>query len=99
MYDQTAKTDYGKEQPSLVPTGLIHAVAAVRGFGVKKYKDPENWKNVEPERYVEAAYRHWLAFIEDYKSKDYESGLPHLWHCATNLAFLIQMGVCDDSDQ
>lgn len=91
MYDQNAKTDLGKERPTLVPTGIIHAIAAVRAFGVKKYKDPNNWLKVEKERYVDAAYRHWLAYVEKNDSIDYESGLPHLWHCACNLDFLITL--------
>ena len=91
MYDQTAKTDNGKEDLTLVPTGIIHAIARVRMFGTKKYKDPDNWRRVEIERYRKAAYRHWLSYIEDTDRKDSESGLPHLWHLATNIAFLIEL--------
>lgn len=91
MYDQNAKSDNGKERPTLVPTAIIHAIAAVRAFGVEKYKSPDNWKKVEKERYVDAAYRHWLAYVEKHDSKDHESGLPHLWHCACNLDFLCEL--------
>ena len=88
--DQTAKADAGKLPLTLVPTELIRAVAAVRKYGVQKYKQPDNWKRVEPQRYRDAAFRHFLAYIDDPESLD-ESGLPHLWHCACNLAFLIAL--------
>lgn len=90
-FDQTAKADAGKLQLSLVPGNLIRACAVVRMYGNQKYKDPDNWKQVEPQRYRDAAYRHWLAYIDDPKSVDEESGIPHLWHCICNLAFLAQM--------
>lgn len=88
--DQTAKADAGKYRPTLVPSGIIMAIAAVREYGVRKYIDPENWKRVEPQRYRDAAYRHWLAYLDDPDSVDQESGLPHLWHLACNIAFLIE---------
>lgn len=56
----------------------------------RKYHDPENWRSVEPQRYRDALYRHWLAYLEDPGGVDEESGLPHLWHLACNAAFLIE---------
>lgn len=91
MNDQTIKADGGKIRPTLVPASLIRAVAEVREYGCKKYSDPENWKRVEPQRYKDAAYRHWLAYYEGKQLVDEESGLPHLWHLACNIAFLIEM--------
>lgn len=88
--DQTAKADAGKLPLTLVPTDLIRAVAAVRKYGVQKYKQPDNWKRVEPQRYRDAAFRHFLAYLDDPDGLD-ESGLPHLWHLATNIAFLIAL--------
>lgn len=88
--NQTAKNDAGKLRPTLVPVSLIEAVARVRQYGTEKYHDPENWRQVEPERYRDALYRHWLAYLGGEK-KDSESGLPHLWHLACNVAFLIEM--------
>ena len=88
--NQEAKADAGKLRPTLVPVGLIKAVASVREYGCKKYHDPENWKQVEPQRYRDAIYRHWLAYLEG-EQCDQESGLPHLWHLACNAAFLIEM--------
>ena len=51
---QEAKADAGKLRPSLVPVTLILAVAAIREYGCKKYHDPENWRQVEPQRYRDA---------------------------------------------
>lgn len=90
-----AKSDEGKARLSLVPSGIIYAVARIREYGVKKYHDPENWKKVEPERYRDAMYRHMLAYIDDPKGVDEESGLPHLWHLACNAAFLCEMDEID----
>lgn len=90
MNDQTAKADGGKPRPTLVPVSLIKAVTAIREYGCAKYHDPENWRKVEPQRYIDAAYRHWLAYLEG-EERDEESGLPHLWHLACNIAFLIEM--------
>ena len=90
-YGQEVKADAGKLRLSLVPTEIIKAIARIRMYGTEKYGDPDNWKNVEAERYVDAAYRHWLEFVKDHKSRDEESGLPHLWHCCCNLAFLCEL--------
>lgn len=90
--DQTAKADAGKPRLTLVPRKIIWAIAAVREFAVQtKYKDPDNWKRVEPERYRDALFRHLLAYLDDPSGKDPESGLPILWHVATNCAFLIEL--------
>lgn len=85
-----AKADAGKPRPTLVPVSLTLAVTAIREYGCQKYHDSENWRKVEPQRYRDAMYRHWLAYLSG-EQEDPESGLPHLWHCACNLAFLIEM--------
>ena len=87
--DQQAKADSGKPNLSLVPKEIIYEIEKVRSFGVKKYKDPDNWKKVELERYHEALLRHTLAIWEDVNAKDKESGLLHLSHIACNVAFLL----------
>ncbi len=92
-----AKADTGKPRPTLVPVSLMEAVTAVREYGCAKYHDPENWRRVEPQRYRDALYRHWLAYLKGEK-KDQESGLPHLWHLACNVAFLIEMEQEDNGD-
>lgn len=91
MRDQTAKADAGKLQLTLVPMQIVKDIARVRMYGVQKYRDPDNWKRVEPERYRDALMRHLIAYTEDPASVDEESGLPHLWHAACNIAFLCAM--------
>ena len=89
--NQQAKADQGKPHPSYVPVALIEGVMAVREIGTKKYGDPDNWKQVEPERYHQAMLRHILAAWNDPYKIDPESGLPHIAHVATNIAFLLEM--------
>lgn len=89
--DQSAKRDKGKLQLTMVPRQIIRAIAAVRMYGNQKYHDPENWKTVEVPRYRDAAFRHFLAYLDDPHGVDSESGLPHLWHLACNIAFLCDL--------
>lgn len=86
--DQSAKADKGKLELSLVNPELVKAVAEVRMYGTEKYGDSENWRKVEPKRYVDALYRHLLAYIEG-NEVDEESGLSHLSHMACNISFLL----------
>lgn len=98
--NQSLKADADKPRPSLVPPALVRGVDAIREYGCTKYHDPENWRKVEPQRYCDAAYRHWLAYLDDPAGCDAESGLPHLWHLACNIAFLIEMeGVQHGTDE
>lgn len=89
---QGVKADAGKVQLTLCPTEIIKAIARVRMYGTAKYGDRDNWQMVEAQRYRDAAYRHWLAYLRDPCGVDEESGLPHLWHLACNIAFLIELG-------
>lgn len=86
-----AKDDAGKPRLDLVPPGIIEAIGAIRTYGADKYGDPENWRRVEPERYTAALMRHLCGFLRDPRGRDPESGYPHLWHVACNLAFLIEL--------
>lgn len=94
--DQNVKADAGKPRLTLVPPEIIWAIAEVREYGCRKYGDPENWKRVSPQRYRDAMFRHMMAYLAAYHGKDPESGLPHLWHLACNVAFLCAMEVMDD---
>ena len=89
--DKVAKADKGKIQPTLVSPDLVKAVAEVRMFGTEKYHDPNNWKEVEPQRYLDALYRHLLAYIGG-EECDLESGLSHLAHMGCNISFLLDRG-------
>lgn len=85
------KYDEGKPKLTLCPTEIINAIARVREYGVEKYEDKDCWQNVEPQRYRDAAFRHFLKYINEPSGVDEESGLPHLWHLAANIAFLCEM--------
>lgn len=89
--NQEAKADAGKPQLTLVPRQIIFDIAEVREYGNRKYHDPENWRTVEKERYRDAAFRHFMAYLDDPEGVDAESGLPHLSHLACNIAFLCEM--------
>jgi len=93
MNDQKVKSDSGKPRLTLVPRQIIFAIAKIREYGNAKYPEggPDNWKQVEKERYRDAAYRHFMAYLDDPRGVDEESGLPHLWHLACNIAFLCEM--------
>ena len=88
---QQAKADAGKPKLTLVPRKILFDIARVREYGNRKYGSSENWKQVEIQRYRDAAFRHFLAYLDDPTGTDEESGLPHLWHLACNVAFLCEM--------
>ena len=83
-----AKYDDGKPRPSLVPVEAIEAIMQVREYGMRKYGDAEDWRTIAPERWHDALLRHVLHIWDNPLALDYESGLPALWHVATNAAFL-----------
>lgn len=87
----SAKDDKGKLRLSLVPPQMIRDVALVREYGVKKYHSPENWRQVEVGRYIDALFRHFLAFLEDTRGCDEESGIEHYKHMACNMAFICEL--------
>lgn len=91
QYNQEAKADAGKPKVSLVPMQIVRDIARIREYGCDKYHDPENWKRVEKERYIDALGRHTLAFLNNPMGVDEESGLPHLWHLECNAAFLSEI--------
>ena len=101
MNNQKAKADAGKLQLTLVPLEAVEAVAVTRMYGNKKYPEggSDNWKHVEKERYRDAAFRHFLAYLDDPKSVDAESGIEHLHHLACNIAFLCEMETWDESEE
>ena len=88
--NQTYKADSGKTRLDLVSPTFIEAVGKIRTFGVSKYGDSDSWAKVEPQRYMAALLRHINAYrMGEYTDK--ESGMPHLWHAACNLMFLIDL--------
>ena len=95
--DQKEKADAGKLKLTLVTREIIKAIAQIRMYGMEKYPEggTENWKKVDVMRYRNAAFRHWLAYLDDPQGCDKESGLPHLFHLACNIAFLIELAFPD----
>lgn len=89
--NQLIKADAGKPRLTLVPRQILFDIAEVRAYGQRKYGSSENWKQVEIERYHEALLRHTLAVWEDISARDGESGLLHLAHIATNVAFILEL--------
>lgn len=88
------KADSGKAQLSLVPRRIIWDIAKVRMYGVNvKYPETgrDGWRNIDKERLQDAMFRHMLRYLDDPDGVDEESGLPHLWHVATNCAFLCEL--------
>ena len=83
------KHDESKRRMDLVPTSLTSAVARILEFGAKKYGD-NNWREGLKWSRVYAALQRHLADFWDGKDVDDESGLPHLYHAACNIAFLIE---------
>ena len=89
--DQSIKADAGKPRLTLVPPQIIFDIAKVREYGLKKYGTSESWKSVDIQRYRDATYRHFLAYLADPDGVDQESGLSHLSHLACNVAFLCEL--------
>ena len=97
MSNQDPKADKGKLRLTLVPLQIIREIAQVRMFGVAKYPKIGvlGWKSIEIQRIRDAAFRHFIAYLEDPAGLDEESGLPHLSHLACNISFLCEMELAD----
>ena len=89
--NQTIKADAGKWRMTIVPRQIVKDISEVREYGINKYKDPDNWKLVEIDRYKDALVRHLFAFLDDANSKDDESGIEHYKHMAANIAFICEL--------
>lgn len=81
------KYDSGKLRYDLIPPEIDKALAEVLTYGCMKYKE-NSWQGIETKRYYAALIRHLQAWREGEKI-DPESGLPHLSHALTNLAFIL----------
>jgi hypothetical protein len=79
----------GKPVLSLVPRGIVEAIAKVREFGNKKYGNPDGWKMQTKQDYWEACLRHAEKARNNMDAIDEESGLPHIYHLACDLSFML----------
>lgn len=96
--NQDAKADAGKLDLTLVPTEIILEIAKIRRYGNMKYHDPNNWKDVEIDRYWKACLRHIVAAWDDFRRTDPESGLLHISHASCNLAFILELMKEENND-
>lgn len=88
------KADKGKTRLTLVPPKIIWDIAKVRQYGVEvKYPETgvDGWRGIGEQRIRDAMCRHLMRYLADPKGLDEESGLPHLWHLACNVAFLCEL--------
>lgn len=85
------KHDHEKPRTDLVPPRPVMEMARVLAYGAGKYAD-NNWREVPDatRRYIGAALRHILQFMSGEKL-DPESGLSHLAHAFTSIAFVIEL--------
>ena len=81
------KFDSGKLRPGLFPVECFEEISKVLTYGANKYA-PDNWKKVAPDRYIDAMWRHYIAWRTG-EERDSESGLSHAAHFATNAVFLL----------
>lgn len=86
------KFDSNKPRTDLLGPTSILEMASVLGFGAKKYS-ADNWKNCEePSRFLAAAMRHILQYMQGQKLDD-ETGISHLAHAMTSLMFVRELEV------
>jgi hypothetical protein len=81
---------YDKDKPrlDLIPPELLLRMGEVLGHGASKYGE-RNWEaGMLWGRVYGATLRHLMAWASG-EEKDPETGLPHLAHAATNIAFLL----------
>lgn len=90
------KHDGGKPRLDLVPPELIEAVGTVMTHGAEKYGEA-SYRQVKPQRYRSALMRHICKWLKEPHGKDEDSGLPHLWHIACNVAFLLELDKEEES--
>lgn len=83
------KETKGKPILSLVPRGINECIARVREYGIKKYGSADGWKQMSRQDYWEACLRHAEKARNNIDSVDEESGLPHTWHLACDLSFVL----------
>jgi hypothetical protein len=86
---QGIKHDHMKRDFTLLPWDSVEEIVKVLEFGAAKYAR-DNWKNVEADRYVKAAFRHLVAYSQG-EQNDKESGMPHLAHLGCCVLFLLSL--------
>lgn len=85
--NQAIKQDKGKVRLELIPPEAYLALGEVLTYGLIDH-EINSWKQVEPDRFVGALLRHFIAYIKDPTSRNEESGILHIDHCLCNAMFL-----------
>ena len=85
------KYDQGKNRLDLIDPEFITGTGKVLRHGAEKY-DANSWQQIDDgvNRYYAALLRHLMAWRAG-EVFDPDSGLPHLYHCACNIMFLIYL--------
>ena len=84
------KQDQGKPRLDLVPLEIVEAIGIVMTKALETYTEG-SWRRVERFRFKAAMMRHLVRYMANPKSVANDTKLPHLWHLATNVAFLISL--------
>ena len=86
---EARKNDKGKLMFDLIDPKFEEEIAAVLTFGARKYA-PNNWQHLKDgtDRHYAALCRHLNKWRQG-ENIDPESKLPHLWHAATNIMFIM----------
>lgn len=88
MVREGRKHDDGKPRMDLIPPEALYALGRVLEYGAAKYAD-RNWEQGFAWGRSVAALKRHLSAWEAGQGCDPESGMPHLWHVATNAVFLL----------
>ena len=88
----------GKAELHQVPSSLTMAVAKTLMYGAQKYEKGNFRKGMSWVSVYDCLQRHMLKWL-DGEAVDEESGLPHLYHAACNISFLIEYAeTCPELD-
>lgn len=89
-----------KTKLQLIDPYFIEGLGKVLTYGAKKYQTGAGWKTMEGENGEDPIFltkgsvmRHWNEYMKGNFIDDGPkgSGLPHLWHCASQLMILCQL--------
>ena len=90
VIEEFLKFDSSKLRMDLVPPSSTKALAEVIHYGARKYK-PNNWRECRDLSAFEGALLRHISAYREGEIIDKESGMPHLWHAMTNIAYLIEL--------
>ena len=82
-----------KPRPDLIPGSALLAMGEVMSYGWGKHGDC-TWKHAgteqaDPRTHVASAIRHLAEYLDDPDATEEGSGLPVLWHAASQLTIAI----------